>query len=36
MKIIFAKEIGFCFGVKRALKMVEDNLPRCSKKIKNL
>jgi 4-hydroxy-3-methylbut-2-enyl diphosphate reductase len=34
MKIIFAKEIGFCFGVKRALKMVQDNLPKLKKPIK--
>jgi 4-hydroxy-3-methylbut-2-enyl diphosphate reductase len=34
MKIIFAKEIGFCFGVKRALNMVEDNLPKLKKPIK--
>lgn len=34
MKIIFAKEIGFCFGVNRALKMVEDNLPKLKKPIK--
>ena len=34
MKIIFAKEIGFCFGVKRALKMVGDNLSRLKKPIK--
>ncbi|MFH0803791.1 MAG: 4-hydroxy-3-methylbut-2-enyl diphosphate reductase [Candidatus Tagabacteria bacterium] len=27
MKIIFAKEIGFCFGANRALKMAEDGLP---------
>ncbi len=33
MKIIFAKEIGFCFGVRRALKMVEDNLLRIEKPI---
>ncbi len=33
MKIIFAKEIGFCFGVKRALKMVEDNLSKMKKPI---
>ncbi len=34
MKIIFAKEIGFCFGAKRALKMVEDNLSKMKKPIK--
>jgi len=34
MKIIFAKEIGFCFGVERALKIVEDNLPKMKKPIK--
>lgn len=34
MKIIFAKEIGFCFGVKRALKMVQDNLSKMKKPIK--
>lgn len=34
MKIIFAKEISFCFGVKRALKIVEDNLSRLKKPIK--
>ena len=34
MKIIFAKEIGFCFGAKKALKMVEDNLPKLKKPIK--
>ena len=34
MKIIFAEEIGFCSGVKRALKMVEDNLPKLKKPIK--
>jgi len=34
MKIIFDKEIGFCFGAKRALKMVEDNLPKLKKPIK--
>lgn len=34
MKIIFAKEISFCFGVKRALKIVEDNLSKFKKPIK--
>ena len=34
MKIIFTKEIGFCFGVKRALKIVEDSLPEMKKPIK--
>ncbi|MFH1575600.1 MAG: 4-hydroxy-3-methylbut-2-enyl diphosphate reductase [Candidatus Nealsonbacteria bacterium] len=33
MKIIFAKEIGFCFGVKRALKIVQDNLSKLKKPI---
>lgn len=33
MKIIFAKEIGFCFGVKRALKIVEENLPKLKKPV---
>lgn len=34
MKIILAKEIGFCLGVKRALKIVKDNLPKLKKPIK--
>ncbi len=34
MKIIFAKEIGFCFGIKRALKIVEENLLKLKKPIK--
>jgi 4-hydroxy-3-methylbut-2-enyl diphosphate reductase len=34
MKIIFAEEIGFCFGVKRALNMVENNLSKLKKPIK--
>lgn len=28
MKIIIAKEIGFCFGVKRAIKIVESNIKK--------
>lgn len=34
MKIIFTEEIGFCFGVKRALQIVEDNLLKLKKPIK--
>ncbi|MBU4078369.1 4-hydroxy-3-methylbut-2-enyl diphosphate reductase [Patescibacteria group bacterium] len=34
MKLIFAKEIGFCFGVRRALKMIENNLSKMKKPIK--
>ncbi|MBU3942414.1 4-hydroxy-3-methylbut-2-enyl diphosphate reductase [Patescibacteria group bacterium] len=33
MKIVFAKEVGFCFGVRRALKMVQDNLSNMKKPI---
>ena len=34
MRIVFAKEIGFCFGVKRALKMVEDNISELKKPVR--
>ena len=34
INIELAKNAGFCFGVKRALKMVEDNLQRFKKPIK--
>jgi len=34
MKIIQAREIGFCFGVRRALKLVEDNLPKLKKPVR--
>ena len=34
MKLIFAKKIGFCFGVRRALKMIENNLSKMKKPIK--
>lgn len=34
INIELAKNAGFCFGVKRALKMVKDNLPRLKRPIK--
>jgi len=33
VKIIFAKNLGFCFGVKRALKIVENSIKNDSKPI---
>jgi len=34
MKIELAKNAGFCFGVKRTLALVEDNLEKMEKPIR--
>ncbi len=33
MKIIISKEVGFCFGVKRAIRLVEDNIKKMEKPV---